>query len=226
MTIRILQGIEGARRATGTAVIIDVFRAFTVESILLRNGAARVLPIASLDEAYARKECDPSVVLIGERGGVMQPGFDFGNSPSQIDAVDFTGRTVVHTTSAGTQGIAAALAAGAQRVLAAALVNVSATTRYLRALDAEEVSLVCMGLDGLRETDEDTLCARCIRDRLEGRELAVDAQIADLARTSGAKFFDPARQEVFPQADFALCTALDSVDFALEYAGGETRRAR
>ncbi len=224
MRIRILQGIEGAKAATGVAVIIDVFRAFTVESILFRNGAARVVPIASLEEAYAWKERDPSAVLVGERGGAIQPGFDFGNSPSQVAPVDFTGKTVVHTTSAGTQGIAGA--AGADRILAAALVNAGATARRIRSLGAEDVSLVCMGLAGLEETAEDTLCARVIRDRLEGRAVDVSDEIADLARTSGAKFFDPARQSVFPRADFALCTALDTVDFALEYSGGEMRPAR
>ena len=39
MNIKILHMIEGAKQATGCAVIIDVFRAFTVEAYLMQNNA-------------------------------------------------------------------------------------------------------------------------------------------------------------------------------------------
>ena len=41
MKIKLLQGIEGAKKATGISVIIDVFRAFTVEAYLMNNGAKK-----------------------------------------------------------------------------------------------------------------------------------------------------------------------------------------
>ena len=42
MDIQILHLIEGARAARGTAVVIDVFRAFTVEAYLAKNGTLRL----------------------------------------------------------------------------------------------------------------------------------------------------------------------------------------
>ena len=33
--------------------------------------------------------------------------------------------------------------------------------------------------------------------------------------TSGAKFFDPAQSDVFPEADFHMCVAVDKFDFVL-----------
>lgn len=45
MNIKILQLIEGAKQATGTAVIIDVFRAFTVEAYLVNNGVQKLIPV-------------------------------------------------------------------------------------------------------------------------------------------------------------------------------------
>lgn len=40
---------------------------------------------------------------MGERGGIMPEGFDYGNSPTEIEGIDFSGRTIVHTTSNGTK---------------------------------------------------------------------------------------------------------------------------
>lgn len=39
MNIRILELLEGARQARGLAVIIDVFRAFSLEACLFARGA-------------------------------------------------------------------------------------------------------------------------------------------------------------------------------------------
>ena len=56
MNIRILQGIEGTKQATGIAVIIDVFRAFTTEIYLMKNHAKKIIPVADLDFVYNYKK--------------------------------------------------------------------------------------------------------------------------------------------------------------------------
>ena len=91
MNIRILELIEGAKAAKGLTVIIDVFRAMTVEAYVIRNGAADLIPMGSIEEAYAYRDAHPGTILMGERGGAKCPGFDFGNSPSAVKDVDFTG---------------------------------------------------------------------------------------------------------------------------------------
>ena len=218
MEIRILQLIEGARQASGLTVVIDVFRAMTVEAYVMRNGAADLLPMGSLEDAYAYRETHPGTILIGERGGKKCPGFDFGNSPSAVKDVDFTGKTVVHTTSAGTQGIANAV--GADEILTGSLVNAKAIADYIRNSGAEIVSLVCMGLEGLEPTAEDTLCAEYIKSLVEGKPMDLADGIAECRRTSGAKFFDPANREIFPEADFHLSVEADKFDFVLHVEKG------
>ena len=106
MNIQILHLIEGAKQARGVVVVIDVFRAFTVEAYLANNNAEEIIPVGDIDFAYNYKKEHPQAVLIGERGGKICKGFDYGNSPSQIKDINFNGKTVIHTTSAGTQGIA------------------------------------------------------------------------------------------------------------------------
>ena len=79
MNIEILHLIEGAKKAEGLTVIIDVFRAFSTACYAVRNGAKEIIPVGDLKIAYQLKEENPNSVLIGERGGKIQPGFDFGN---------------------------------------------------------------------------------------------------------------------------------------------------
>jgi hypothetical protein len=52
---------------------------------------------------------------------------------------------------------------------------------------------------------------------MEGNPIALtEEKIAVLKATSGAKFFDPKQSEVFPTADFEMCTKTDIFDFAME----------
>lgn len=212
MNIRILELIEGAKAAKGLTVIIDVFRAMTVEAYVIQNGAADLIPMGSIDEAYAYRDAHPGTILMGERGGAKCPGFDFGNSPSAVKNVDFTGKTVVHTTSAGTQGVANAT--GATQMLTGSLVNAKAIAEYIKRSGAEEVSLVCMGLAGVESTREDTLCAEYIKALVEGTPIDLQAGIEECKRTSGAKFFDP-DNTIFPEEDFWLSVEADKFDFVL-----------
>ena len=130
MNISILQGIEGAKAAKGLTVIIDVFRAFSLEAYLFSMGAEKIIPIGNADTAYSMKKENPDFILAGERDGKIMPGFDTGNSPSQLTGLDVCGKTIVHTTSAGTQGIANAC--GADEILGASLVTARATAEYIK----------------------------------------------------------------------------------------------
>lgn len=218
MNIRILELIDGAKEAKGLTVIIDVFRAMTVEAYVIANGAADLIPMGSVEDAYAYRDAHPGTILMGERGGAKCPGFDFGNSPSQVKEFDFTGKTVVHTTSAGTQGVANAT--GATQMLTGSLVNAKAIAEYIKASGAEEVSLVCMGLAGVESTREDTLCAEYIKALVEGTSIDLAAGIEECKCTSGAKFFDP-NNPVFPEEDFWLSVEADKFDFVLHVERGQ-----
>ena len=205
--------IEGAKQATGVTVIIDVFRAFSVEAYLVNSNVEKIIPVGDMQIAYDYKRKDPKVILVGERHGKILPGFDFGNSPSQLEGVDLTGKTVVHTTSAGTQGIANAK--NADVILTGSLVNAKAVAKYILKNGYEDVSLVCMGLEAKVPTEEDTLCAKYIKSILEGNPIELKDEINNLKVTSGTKFFDLSQQDVFPKRDFYLCTDVDKFDFVL-----------
>lgn len=214
MNVRILHLVEGARQAVGTTVIIDVFRAFTAEAYMAKNNAARIIPVGDVETAWKYKYEHPDTVLCGERGGAIIEGFDFGNSPSQLEGVDLTGKTVVHTTSAGTQGIVNAV--HAREILAGSLVAAKAIAAYIRKNQPEEVSLVCMGLAGKERTEEDTFCAEYLKALILDEPLPdLEEGIRLIRATSGAKFFDPAQASVFPERDFHLSLQANTVPFVL-----------
>lgn len=214
MDIQILQQIDGAKKAKGTAVIIDVFRAFTLECYLMEKGAARVLPVGQEETARRLQKAHPEYLLVGERHGVILPGFHYGNSPAQIKGAELFGRTIVHTTSAGTQGVVNA--SGALEILTGSLVNAKAVADYLKKKNCRQVSLVCMGWEGRQEAPEDTICAEYIKSLLEETPYDLEAALEWLRTTSqGAKFFLPENQSVFPEEDYWMCTDVDRFDFVL-----------
>jgi len=46
------------------------------------------------------------------------------------------------------------------------------------------------------------------------------AEIETLKKTTGAKFFDPNQNDVFPQNDFFMCTEVDKFDFVMRLEKG------
>lgn len=214
MDIRILQLVEGARQARGLTVVIDVFRAFSIACYVFARGAKRIIPVEDIEVAYRLKREHCNYILMGERGGKRMGGFDFGNSPTQIEHVDFADKVVIHTTSAGTRGLTNA--ARADEVITGSFVNADAVVNYIKAREPEIVSLVCMGDAGERENEEDTLCAEHLRDLLQAKETDFE-RIAKRLRNckSAGKFFDP-QMDWAPQRDFALCMEYSRFNFILK----------
>lgn len=57
MKIDILQLLDGARSARGLTVVIDVFRAFSVECYALSGGAKTIYAVGDIDQASASGLC-------------------------------------------------------------------------------------------------------------------------------------------------------------------------
>ncbi|MDO5133190.1 MAG: 2-phosphosulfolactate phosphatase [Eubacteriales bacterium] len=92
MNIRILKTIEGAKEAEGLTVIIDVFRAFSLECYLFAAGARRIYPVGDPEEARALASAHTDCILVGEEGDVKSPGCSYGDSPWQTGAGEVAGR--------------------------------------------------------------------------------------------------------------------------------------
>jgi 2-phosphosulfolactate phosphatase len=169
-------GEQGARkeaREGAAVVVVDAFRASTTIAVLVRKGV-RVIPVASIDEAAAYPGAD---YRIGERGSTKVPGFDFGNSPTEIEASELRpGATVVLSTTNGTRVIEAACNAPA--ILTGAFVNAHAVADALASgAYGTRVAVIGCGWEG-RRASEDESAGGAILHRLgeRGAELDVRAK--------------------------------------------------
>jgi 2-phosphosulfolactate phosphatase len=213
LNIRIDSLIAGAERAVGITVIIDVFRAFTTAAVAFAKGATKIIMVRDVEEALRLRSAGVGELCMGEVGGVAPPGFDLGNSPFEVSKADLEGRTIIQRTSAGTQGIVAARQA--TRLYAGSLLTASATARAILRQAPADVSLVAMGLDGVKRSDEDELCAIHLRNLLQGRPGSLSGtRDVILAGPQIPAFHDPAKPHLHP-ADLDIALEIDRYDFAV-----------
>jgi 2-phosphosulfolactate phosphatase len=198
----------------GAVVVIDVLRAFTVQPWLFHRGAARIVTVTEEQQAIAlRAEHLPDALLAGEEGGVQIEGFDLGNSPTQVAASDVTGRTIIHRTSAGTQGLART--AGSDVVLAAAFVTAGATVDALLSAAPQRVTFVITGASLGRDGDEDLAAAELIAARLKGEDPDPRRFTARVATSDAGRNFVPGGADWAQPEDLAHCIEVDRFDHAL-----------
>jgi 2-phosphosulfolactate phosphatase len=215
MRIELAHLLTGASRATGTAVVIDVFRACTTACFAFASGAKTIYPVATLEEAYALHKVFPDAVLVGERDTIPPEGFHYGNSPASMEEADLDGKIVIHATSAGTPGIVAALKT-ADEVITGAFANASAVGGYIRERHPETCVMVSMGSKGETRSSEDDLCGIYLKNLIEGFPNSIKAIRRHLQSSEPAhKFFDPDRVHA-PERDFDLCLSVDLFNFVLK----------
>ncbi|MBP7508369.1 MAG: 2-phosphosulfolactate phosphatase, partial [Prolixibacteraceae bacterium] len=146
-------------------------------------------------------------------------GFDFGNSPTHIINENFEGKSVILTTSSGTKGIANAL--NADQIITGSFVNVKAIAKYIMLQNPKEVTLVGMGYEGLRVTQEDEFCADYIANEILSIKTDLEKIKTILKSGDGARLFNPENQAHSPLSDFFLCTDFNRFDFVLKVISDE-----
>jgi len=206
--------LDDCHQAKGVTVVIDVIRAFSTAAYSFALGAKEILLTDSVPEAFELKEAHPGARIMGEVGGVRVEGFDYGNSPSDLQYENLAGCTLIQRTSAGTQGMVRS--SGATTLLGGSFVCADATTRYLKRLAPEEVNLVVTGVGPDRDGDEDVALADYLTLSLRSARPPDASPFLDRVRESavGRLLADPNRPE-FPIKDLACVAALDHFGFAL-----------
>lgn len=149
----------------GITVIIDVLRASTTITHALAHGAQAVIPVGEVAEARQVAALRPieSVLLGGEREGVLIEGFDLDNNPLAYSSEVVSGKTIIFTTSNGTKALLRAREA--DRIVVGSFVNLQAVVHAL-VDDTRPLHLVCAGTEG-KISLEDVLCAGGICHRLQ-----------------------------------------------------------
>lgn len=156
-------------------VIIDIFRATSSICYGIDNGAEAIIPVAEVEECLAYREQNPDYLLAAERNGEVVEGFDFGNSPFSYTADKVAGKTVVLTTTNGTQALY--LSRKAKQIVIGSFLNLTPLCNWLKTTH-ENVLLVCAGWK-YNFNLEDTLFAGAVIEQLKaGPYKPDDAAIA------------------------------------------------
>lgn len=211
--IQIVHGLRGAAGAGGLVVVIDVLRAFSSACYAISKGARGVIPVDSVKKAFELRKKHPDWMIMGERGGIRVQGFDFGNSPSEINAFgSLQNRMIIHATSNGTRGIVAA--ENAEIVLTGGFVNARAIADYIQIIQPEQVDLVCMGtVEG--PAIEDDLCAAYIKGLIQRKQPDANNMFDQIRNHPSTLRFRSGNDTDFPLDDLNLCLRADIFNFVL-----------
>lgn len=123
-----------------TVIILDIFRATSFIVTALAQGAKRIFPKLTIEDAKAAYQ--EGQLLAGERFAKKIEGFHLGNSPTQLEEVSVKGKEIVMTTSNGTRAIVKAQ--GAKYRLIGSFLNLSACSRKAIQL-GKPILIYCAG---------------------------------------------------------------------------------
>ena len=145
-------------------VIIDVLRATSTITTALYNGAASVIPVATVPRCVELGKALGGITA-GERDGKVAEGLSYGNSPFEYPRDFIEGKVLVLTTTNGTKLLHMALDQGADEIITGSFPNLSAVCDYL-IKSGKDVVLGCSAWKD-RINIEDTLFAGAVVSRVK-----------------------------------------------------------
>ena len=200
-------GIDGARHARGTVVVIDVLRAFTVSAYALAGGARECRLVRTVDEARALAAGTPGAVVCAEEGGLPVEGIAISNSPTMISELALHGRILVQRSTAGTQ---VAAEVESDDIFAASLVVARATVQACLSTQPETLTLVASA-----DHPEDHACAQYMEGIIRGRKPDLERLLQPLRETHRYRKVSRGEWPGFPPTDLDLALVADRFDFAM-----------
>ncbi len=141
-------------------VVIDILRASSAITTAFYNGVAKMIPIATVEEAVVYK--DNGFMVAAERNGEILPGFDMGNSPFGYMNTKVKGKTIAITTTNGTHAIN--VAKNAHKIIIGSFLNFDVIVEYLKK-EKKNVLFLCAGWKN-KFNLEDTLYAGAVAQAL------------------------------------------------------------
>ena len=200
-------GIEGARQAQGTVVVIDVLRAFTVSAYALAGGARECRLVRTVDDARRLAAGTEGAVVSAEENALPVEGIAISNSPTRITETDLRGRILIQRSTAGTQ---CAVVTRADDMFAASLVVAGATAQACLLRQPATVTLVASA-----DHPEDHACARYIEGLLRGNEPDLDRLLEPVRASERYRRVAGGTWPGFPPSDLELALVADRFDFAM-----------
>jgi 2-phosphosulfolactate phosphatase len=167
----------------GIAIIVDVLRASTTIPITMQNGMNDFYIAKEVEDTrLAGKELD--TLLMGERGCIKLPDFNYGNSPTEMYSITkFTKEAVTFTSSTGSRRVVEAI--GSQCIIIGSIINAQAVASFvsdfISTLEKEPLIVIIPAFtEGSiisNEITEDQIGALIIAREFEKQGIVLDNEI-------------------------------------------------
>ncbi len=141
-------------------VMVDILRASTSICAAFENGVKEIIPVATIEQAKEYKS--KGFLVASERDGKVLDFADFGNSAFNFMNEEVKGKTIVYSTTNGTQAID--LAKHAKGLAIGAFNNLSVLADYL-IKENKNLVILCAGWKN-KFNLEDTIFAGALIERL------------------------------------------------------------
>jgi len=143
-------------------IVIDVLRATSAMVHAMSQGAAEIIPVIKVKEAFQVAKTFPrgSTLLGGEKDTRKIQGFDLGNSPREYIAEKVKGKRLIMKTTNGTQAFH--LVASGGEIMVGSFFNIGATVR--RCVESDRDLLLFPSGDEGNFSLEDTVCGGMLID--------------------------------------------------------------
>jgi len=205
--------IAECHRVRGTAVVIDVLRAFSTAAWAFHLGIERIVLSDDIDKALRIKAKLPGALAMKDSKPLA--GFELSNSPVELQSAEpLAGATIVQRTTHGTVGAWAAREA--DRLYCASFLVAAATARAIRDSGTSEVYFVVTGEDGIAE--EDLACAEYIAALIDEPDAHPEPYLRRARESSTAALLARRIADGTPGVhalDIETCLRTDVFDFVM-----------
>jgi 2-phosphosulfolactate phosphatase len=123
-----------------TVATVDILRATTSICAAFDNQVKEIIPVATTQEALEYK--NKGYLIAAERNGVQLDFADFGNSPDNFTKEQVRGRSIIYSTTNGTQTIKRI--SNGNPVVIASFINLKAAAEYILS-KKQNLVIVCAG---------------------------------------------------------------------------------
>lgn len=123
-----------------SVAVVDILRATTSICAAFQNQVKEIIPVPTTEEAMEYK--NQGYLIAAERNGIKLDFADFGNSPDNFLAEQVRGKSIVYSTTNGTQTIK--MVTNGCPVVIASFINISAVARFIAAQNKNTV-ILCAG---------------------------------------------------------------------------------
>lgn len=157
-------------------VMVDILRASTSICAAFANGVECIIPVASLDEARIYKE--KGYLVASEREGVVSSFADFGNSAFNFMTKAVVGKSIVYSTTNGTQAIE--LAKNAEGLTVGSFSNLEALSKWL-VKQQKNVVILCAGWKNKFNLEDSIFAGALCKELLKSNQFCCNCDSAEAA---------------------------------------------